>query len=206
MSRDVRAGSLTSASMPEVFVPLAQNPWPAGCILVRTDVPPEGVVQALRSMVGSIDRDQPLTYARSMRQSRAMAFRIPRILTGIVGSLGAVALLLSVMGVYGLVSYSVAQRRQELGVRIALGASPADLVRLLIRQGLVPVAIGGAIGLAGAFAIRKLMTHALFGLNGRTGWEILPAVLLLAIVACCACYLPARRAAGGDPAEALRVE
>jgi putative ABC transport system permease protein len=156
--------------------------------------------------VHQIDKDQPLTDVRTLEQIKSQNVAPDRLQTVLLGSFAGVAMLLSAIGIYGVVSYAVAQRTHEIGIRAALGASAGSLLRLILRGGMGLTAAGLAIGFAGALAITQLMGNLLFGVGARDPATLAAVAAGLACVALLACYVPARRAAKVDPVVALRYE
>ncbi len=156
--------------------------------------------------MAGLDKDQPIEQMGSMEQTFSDQFAEPRFQSRLMGAFAALALILAVVGIYGVNAYAVTQRRREIGVRIALGARSSDVLRETLGEGLTLSAIGIAIGLAGAYAVSFLFRSVLVGAAAIDPVTLLGAAGLLATVALIACYLPARRATRIDPASALRQE
>ena len=150
--------------------------------------------------------NQPLTDMRTLERIKSENVASDRLQTALLGSFAGVAILLAAIGIYGVVSYAVAQRTHEIGIRAALGADAGSLLRLILRGGMALTAAGLAIGLAGSLAIATLMGNLLFGVGARDPATLAAVAAALASVALLACYLPARRAAKVDPMVALRYE
>jgi putative ABC transport system permease protein len=203
---NVRHLGLDSEPRPEAYRHLLTSPPTAPVVVVRTATDPLGLVPTLRAAVRELDRDLPAATAQTMDEiiSRSVAER--RFLMLLLGGFAAVALLLASVGIYGVVSNSVAQRTHEIGVRMALGATRRDVLRLVISQGMRPALCGVAIGLVAALALTRVMRVLLFGVGSHDPVAFAAAALLLAAVALAACYLPARRATKVDPMVALRYE
>jgi putative ABC transport system permease protein len=175
-------------------------------LIVRTKADPAVIAAAVRQAVWKVDKDQPVSNVRTMDQVFAAAISQERFQTLMLGLFAALALVLACVGLYGVISYSVVQRTHEIGVRMALGAQPVDVLRLVIRQGLLLTFAGLGIGMvAGMFATRVL-TDMLFGVTPRDPVTFIGVPVLLLLVALLACYVPARRATRIDPLIALRYE
>jgi putative ABC transport system permease protein len=204
VSGDVRNNGLAQETEAQVFIPFAQLPWTNMNLLVRTAAAPESLAQAVRAQVYAIDPDQPVTKIETVDGLIAKSHAEPRFTLALLGAFAATALALALVGIYGLLAYSVAERRREMGIRLALGARRADIVRLIVRQGLVLAAVGVGIGLVAAFLLTRLMGSMLYkvGAHDATTFALAPMVFLA--VAALASYLPARRAVRVDPAETLR--
>jgi putative ABC transport system permease protein len=189
-----------------VYVSNEQSPVYGMVLSVRTDVDPLMLQIPITNAIRSVNKDQAVTDIRSLEQIKSASMggrRIPSILLGVFG---AVALILAGIGIYGVISYSVAQRTREIGIRVALGASERSLLRLVLDRGVVLTGAGLVIGLAGAFALTRLMATLLFGVGARDPITMASVALVLASVALLASYVPARRAMKVDPIVALRYE
>jgi putative ABC transport system permease protein len=160
----------------------------------------------IRREVALLDRNVPLQEQMAVSEYMKFSLLPQRIMTGVAGVFGLTGLLLAALGIFGMVSYSVAQRTHEIGVRMALGARGADVLKLILREGLRVTLIGVAAGLAGAFAATRLLESLLFGLSATDAGVFAGVSLLLALVATAASYIPARRATKVDPMIALRYE
>ncbi|HEX8694648.1 MAG TPA: ABC transporter permease [Longimicrobium sp.] len=202
----VRSGGLHLEGEPQIYLPFLQRPFTANYAVVRADGDPLRLAGAVRAEVRAIDRDIPLAKVRTMEQvvSSAMAQRQFSLLLISVFALSA--LVLAAVGIYGVASYTVAQRTREIGIRMALGARAADVLRMVVREGLVLVGAGVALGTLGALALSRLLTGLLYGLGAADPPTYVGVALLIAAVAVAASVLPARRAARVDPAVALRTE
>ncbi|MCI0486653.1 MAG: ABC transporter permease [Blastocatellia bacterium] len=193
---------------PEMNFPLAQA---AGAfrrmnLFVRTAVEPTTLVEAIRRQVWQLDKQLPMYSISTMREAVNSSVGSERFALWLLALFACVALLLALIGIYGVMGYTVAQRTREIGIRLALGATPRDIRRLVIGQGIRLALIGVACGLAGAFALTRLMDGLLFGVSATDPLTFAGVAALLVIIALLACYIPARRAARVDPGVALRYE
>ncbi|HLL74217.1 MAG TPA: ABC transporter permease [Pyrinomonadaceae bacterium] len=192
---------------PVAYLPYTQMTWSGMTLYVRSaGGDPASLSASVRGAIHSVDPDQPVYNVRTLSTALSETVAPQRYLTLLLGAFAAVALLLSTLGLYGVVSYSVAQRTQEIGIRMALGARPGDVLRMILRQGVALVAVGVAAGLAASLGLTRLMESVLFGVRPTDPLALASAALLLVCVALLACYVPARRATKVDPMEALRYE
>jgi putative ABC transport system permease protein len=203
---DVRHKGVDRALEPTVYLSYRQSPPMRMALAVRGAVEPSRLAPALRSAVLSVDPTMPVHDVMSMDARRANSVAARRFNLLLLGALAGLALALAGVGIYGVISYVVAQRTREVGIRLALGAQPADVLRLLIRHGMALVLLGVALGLIGAFALTRVMTGLLFGVAANDPLTFAGAALLLSSIALLACYLPARKATRVDPLVALRHE
>ena len=153
-----------------------------------------------------MDQDVPLFGVKTLNEYLSASVAAPRFSSTLLSIFAAVALVLTVVGLYGVMSYSVAQRTNEIGIRLALGAQARDVVMMIVKQGTKLILIGLGIGLLGAFALTRLVASLLFGVTAKDPFTFAAVALLLALVALLACYVPAWRATKVDPMEALRCE
>jgi putative ABC transport system permease protein len=188
----------------EVYIPVEQEPWPSFLLFVRSSLPQAETARAIRQAVAAADNNQPIMAIFSMDDLLSDSVSTQRFSLLLIGGFSALALVLAMMGVYGVVSYTVAQRTPEIGIRIALGAQGRDVLRLILAQGLKPVAIGSVIGLIAALALGRVLASLLYGVTATDPATFVIVALLLSFVALVACYLPARRATKVDPLSALR--
>jgi len=164
------------------------------------------MLSSVREKIWALDRQQPLYNVRTVDQVLAQAIARPRFNMLLISILAGVALVLASVGIYGVISYSVTQRTHELGVRMALGATTSDVLKLVIGQGMLLAGIGLGIGLVAAFAVTRIMASLLFGVSATDPLTYLGLAALLGAIAFLACYIPARRATKVDPVTALRAE
>jgi len=190
----------------EIYVPFAQIPFPSQNLIVRTEGDPRSMIGAVRARVLALDRDQPVTRVKSMDEVLEAGAAQPRFTTYLLGGLSATAFLLSMVGIYGVIAYSVAERTQEMGIRIALGADRQDIVRMVLKHGLALAGTGIAIGLAAALVLTRFMSSLLYRVSVTDTATFVAGPALFAAVALAASYLPARRATRVDPVIAMRSE
>jgi len=202
---DVKNDSLALAASAEVYVPYPQLASPQLYLSVRTPLDPHSLASALRAQIAAADPEQPLTEIQTMQERLELASASPRFNMLLIGVFSAAAFILAVIGIYGVIAYSVAQRTQELGIRIALGAERFDILRLVIGSGLALTLAGIAIGLAGSIALTRLMSAMLYETSATDPVIFGASAALFLAVALLASYLPARRATKIDPTEALRT-
>jgi putative ABC transport system permease protein len=203
---DVRLTSLTDQPRPEMYVPYAQHPDGFMFMVARTSSNPLAFAPVIRREVLALDKDQPITEVRSMEQVVSESQNRRRFNLILLSLFAGLAVVLTVVGVYGVVSYSITQRVHEIGVRTALGARPFQIVRLIVRQGMLPALLGIAIGLFGAFALTRMMASLLYQVSPTDPVVFVIAAATLTTVAFLAIYIPAQRATKIDPVRALREE
>jgi Acidobacterial duplicated orphan permease len=203
---DVRNGGPEDEPRPEFYYSYFQNPIRFMFMAIRTSAEPSGLIPAIRREIWSEDKDLPLANISTLEQLLSKTIAQRRFNLLLLGLFSGLALVLAVVGIYGVVSYAVTQRTHEIGLRLALGAQPGDVRKLVIRQGMIPVVAGIAIGLSGALALTRLMKSLLFGVSATDPLTFVGLSLLLVVVALVACWIPARRATKVDPLLALRYE
>ena len=204
--RDVKYGGLDDDPSSLVYIPHRQDSWGSLTMIVRTTGDPAAATSAVRQAFRAVDKESPISNVQTLQKVLADSTARQRFGVWLLGLFAALALSLAGVGIYGVMSYSVAQRAQEIGVRMALGAGTGDVLKLVLWRGLTLTLPGIAIGLLAAFALTRLMKSLLFGVSATDPLTFAVIALLLAIVALVACWIPARRATKVDPLVALRSE
>jgi len=202
---DVRGDDLRQPEA-AIYVPLAQSPVPSVFLVVRAAVPPLTVVPAVRDAVLSLDDQQPVNRIRTMEDIVSQAYGTIRVPMTLLWIFSALALVLSAVGIFGVMSYTVSRRTPEIAIRMALGAGRRDLLRLVLQEALAVTLIGVAVGLAGSLLVSRVMKGYIYGISSLDPLTLAASPLLIGAVALLASYIPARRAASVDPAIALRFE
>jgi putative ABC transport system permease protein len=203
---DVHNDGVRRQGFPEINVPFGQSPWPSARIGVRTSGDPASMTNSIAAAVQSIDSDLPLDQVRTMDQIVDESLAGDRFATVLFLAFAAVALLLAAIGIYGVMSFAVAQRTHEIGLRIALGALPNQVLRLVLQEGMLLALAGLLVGLAGAFFVGRVMKTLLYQVDAMDPGAVSAVAAVLLLSALCACYLPARRATQVDPMVALRED
>jgi putative ABC transport system permease protein len=203
---DIKDLALDRDPMLHVYLPLGGSPQGAMFLALRTRTDAAGFLPAVREQVRAMDADQPIFAVRTMDSYVDDALAQPRLRFNLVALFAGVALLLASLGVYSVISYSVARRTHEIGIRMTLGARRRDVVGLIVRQGLPLILLGSGIGLGAAWGLTRVLDTLLYGVGAHDPGTFAGVSLLLVLVASAACYLPARRAATVDPMIALRYE
>jgi len=203
---NIKSDGYDKPDQPHLYYPIFQNPAYAMAIYLKSDVAPLTLTQSVREQVRALDRDLPVFGERTMGQVAAESVSRRRFAMQFVGIFGILALLLAAVGIYGVIAYSVTQRTREIGIRVALGASRSEILRWVLKQGMVLTMAGVVIGLVGAFLFTRLLRSLLFGVGPADIVTYGVLATLLTIVALIACYVPARRATKVDPLVALRYE
>jgi putative ABC transport system permease protein len=204
---NARARSVAEAADPAVFLPHGQHPGVfRPSIVIRSALPPERLAAALGARLRDFDPQLLVLRTRTMSEVVSGSLSRPRFNLLLVGAFALIALALSAIGIYGVVTFVVTERTREIGIRIALGARSADVRRLIVRDGMAPVLAGAAAGIAAAFGVTRGMRSLLFGVEALDPVSFAAAPVLLVAVALTACYFPARRAARLDPLIALQED
>ena len=203
---NVKFEDLSTEWSPESYVPFSQISFGSLTLVVRTSQDPHSLAKPIAETVRSLDKDIPAYAPRTIEEYLSGTIAAPRFNTFLLGIFAALAMLLTAVGLYGVISYSVAQRTHEIGIRMALGAEPKDMMRLVVGQGLRLATIGVGLGLAASLALTHFMASMLFGVTATDPISFVAVIMLLFIVVGFACYIPARRAMRVDPMVALRYE
>jgi putative ABC transport system permease protein len=203
---DIKQDGLAAPASPQIYLPFLQFSSEDMKLVVRTKADPMSLAMAVKKEVQTLDPNQPVSNVRSMGQVLADSVANSRLLTALIGTFGIVALALSVLGIYGVISHSVVQRTREIGIRIALGARPGEVLEMILRQGLILILVGVSVGMAGALGVTHLVSSQLFEVTPTDPGTFASVILLLIGIALLACYFPARRASRVDPLVALRHE
>ena len=205
--KDVRQNDFVSEPKMQMYMPYQQlNSFAPNALVVRTNVEPLSLAGAVRNAIWAVDKDQPVSNLRSMDEIVSEAVARQRFSMLLLGIFAALAMVLAAVGIYGVMSYSIAQRTREIGLRIALGAQKSDVLKMILRQGLRFVAAGLAIGLAASFVLTRVMASLLFGISATDPATFVSISLVLIAVALLASYIPAVRAMKIDPMLALRYQ
>jgi putative ABC transport system permease protein len=204
VAEGVKNNGLAVDSQPQLYFPFSQNPWANMNLLVRTAVEPHQLVSAVRQQVYSIDHDQPVTDVQTLEELVNTSRARPKLMMSLLAVFSSIALVLVIVGIYGVIAYSVAQRRRELGIRLALGAEKSDILQLVVGQGVILAVIGTVIGLAVAVPLTRFISSLLYKVGVWDFATFALSPLLFLLIALFASYLPARRATQVQPTEALR--
>jgi len=203
---DAKYEGLGTPVGPQVYVPHSQSPYPGMRLVVRTTVEPTSLTSSIRTQIQAIDTEEGPTRIAPMTQLLAESLAQPRFNAFLTSLFAVLAFILAAIGIYGVINYDVTQRTSEIGIRMALGAQAGDILRLVLRQGVLLTLTGLALGLIGAFALTRFLTQLLFEVHPVDPATYLIVALLLTVVAMVACLIPSRRAARVDPLVALRYE
>ena len=205
ITRDVKH-ELNLPVTPEYYLPHAQDSWNAMVLVARTKLEPGAMTAPIKQQVWAIDKDQPVFDVRTMQEVRSISVALYTFSSVMVGIFAGVALLLAAIGIYGVMAFAVTQRTHEIGIRMALGARARDVLKMVVKQGMMLALIGVAVGLAGAWALTRFMEKLLVGVQPTDLLTFSAVSFCLLVAALLACYLPARRATKVDPLTALRYE
>jgi len=205
---DVRHFGLDLPELPALYSPYTQiNPWKRWMsIAARTEGNPNAMAQSIKQEIWKVDPQLPVSRVETMDEMTAGSFAARRFNMSLLTLFAGLALVLAAIGIYGVMSYAVTQRTQEIGIRMALGARTSDVLRIVLRNGMTLILIGIALGLGGAFVLTRLMVTLLFGVTPTDAFTIGLVSMVLIVVAFIACFIPARRATKVDPLVALRYE
>jgi len=203
---DVRHHGLSVAAPAEIYLAHTQEPQSLMTLVVSTDTDPEPLAAPIREQIRAFDRDLPVAQMRAMEDVLHESVGVRRFDALLLGTIGTVGVALALLGIYGVMSYSVARRTREIGIRTALGARTRDILQLVLGRAMILTLLGIAAGLGGAFALTRLLATLLFDITPTDAVTFALVSLLLGAVAMVASYLPARRALRVDPAVALRPE
>jgi putative ABC transport system permease protein len=206
VAADVKFNTLNAADVEEMYLPMAQVPWPNTTLLVRSAANSQSLVRAVRSKIAEVDPSLSVSGISSMEEVVDASVAQPKLTMQFVGVFAGFALLLAAIGIYGLIAYTVSARNQEMGIRVALGARPPDILRLVVGQGMRLTGIGVVVGVVVSLALTRLLTSLLFGVHATDPLVFGTAAIILAGAAFVACYIPARRATRVDPIIVLRYE
>ena len=206
VAADVRSLELREPATPEFYLSALQDSFGSMFVVIRSTVEPTAVAGAIRQAAAEVDKSAAVSDIKTMDHIVSAAVTQPRFNLFLLGLFSCIALLLSAAGIYGVTAYSVAQRTHEFGIRMALGAQVGDVLRMIIRQGMLLISVGVAVGLAASFALTRLLRTLLFGVSATDPLTFVAITVLLTLVALVACYVPARRATKVDPLTALRYE
>jgi len=201
---DLKNSTLAADANPEVMLPFPQLPWASLNLSIRAAGDPHGLIPSVRRQIAMIDRDQPLTNVQTLEELIASGSAERRFTMILLGIFSGIALILALVGIYGVIAYSVAQRARELGIRMALGAARQDILKLVIGHGLALSLTGTAIGLAGSMVLTRIMASLLYRTSAADPFTFIICALIFVAVALAASYVPARRAMRVDPAAVLR--
>src|SRR5687768_845443 len=206
VARTAKYRNLREEPLPFIYLPLSQNYQPDMTLMVRTERDPASLLGTLRNEMNGVNKAVAVFSVQMMSETIADQLAVDRMIAVLLSVFGGAALLLAAIGIYGVMGYAVAQRTREIGIRVALGAERGDIMKLIVRRGLVLTVIGATIGLALAFALTRALKSLLFGVSATDPLTFSAVATLLVAVAMLACYFPARRATTVDPIVALRNE
>jgi len=206
IAKDGKYFTIGEAYQPFIYYPMEQSYGSSGTLIVRTNSDPKAMIAAVRNEVQRLDPKLPVYDVKTLEEHMSLSLFPARVAAAVLGGFGLVALILAAIGIYGVTSYSVAQRTRELGIRMALGAKRRDVVVMIVRQGAILAGIGLGTGLLVAFALTRWMASILYGVSATDAVVFVGVSMLLGVVTLIAGYLPARSAAQVDPMIALRYQ
>lgn len=189
-----------------MFLPLGENTFRVGFVIVRTNAGTDAMVPSLRAAVLALDKDMAIFNIKTLEKLVSDSIAQPRFNMVLLAIFAGLALILASVGIYGVMSYSVMQRTQELGVRMALGAQRRDIFSLVLKQGIILALIGVGIGLVGAIGLSKALSSVLYGISATDPVTFISVAVIMVAVALMACFFPARKATKVDPLTAMRYE
>ena len=204
--RDCKYGGLSEESVPVAYVPLAQNHETGMTLYVRASVPPESIAAAVRREINALEPNLPIPAVQTMRETIGTSLYAARMGAWLLSAFGALALVLAVIGIYGVLAFSISRRTREMGIRLALGADSRRVFLLVVRDGMLLVGLGILIGLGGGLAGARSLSTFLYGVSTSDPVTFAGTVAVLCTAALAACAIPARRAIRVSPVTALRQE
>ena len=203
---DIKQYGLDKDVPDEIYVPLAQSPLLDGILVVKTAAEPMSIARSIIELLYAIDPNQPAARVQSLEQVRAESVAAPRLTANLLGLFALLALAIAATGISGVMALAVGQRRHEIGVRMAIGARPGEILQMILQQGLALAFVGVVLGLFGALWLTRLLQQLLFEVAPTDPLTYLGVAVVLGLAALVACYVPARRASRVDPIIALRVD
>ena len=203
---DIRDWAWSEPKIAQLYLPVTQNPSRIMHLVVRSGGDPVQFTSAVRHAVESVDPNQPVTDVKTMDDYLAVVLAQRRLNMTLLAFFAIVAGLLAAIGIYGVMGYAVTQRSHEIGIRMALGAEPGDVLRMIVGDGMKLTILGLSLGLLGSLVVMKYLESQLYGIKARDPLTFVGVAAVLALVAFAACYFPARRATKVDPLAALRYE
>jgi putative ABC transport system permease protein len=203
---DIRQTNLSDEPAPGIYVPYTQEIMPWQTVVVRTQSDPMALAAPIRHEVASLDPEQPVARVATMDELKAASTAQPRFRSFLLGIFAIIALLLSATGIYGVMAYTVSRRTNEIGIRMALGARPVNILKLIVGESMKLTFLGASSGLVGAYAVTRVVKSLLFGVTSTDPFTFASVTLLLCFVAVLATYVPARRASRVDPLIAIKYE